>query len=146
MPPIISNADTAPIDAVAWSDVHITKQTHPLSAIFPEAADELDAPSIGTAGDGDVPFATGSRPSWNFKTGSGPVNRYLHDPANWSAGRWIVPLGVSGNAGSSHRNDQQQFWANVTGIPQLFDWETIKKDCHNRATHQTFCLTTQQYT
>ena len=115
------------IDAVAWSDVHITKQTHPLSAIFPEAADELDAPSIGTAGDGDVPFATGSRPSWNFRTGSGPVNRYLHDPANWSAGRWIVPLGVSGNAGSSHRNDQQQFWANVTGIPQLFDWETIKK-------------------
>ena len=115
------------VDAVAWSDVHVTKQIHPLADTFPEAADELNAPAIGTAGDGDVPFATGSRPSWHFRTGSGPVNRYLHDPSNWSAGRWVVPLGVSGNAGCVHRHDQQKFWANVTGIPQLFDWETIEK-------------------
>ena len=60
------------IDAVTWEEVHITKQAHPLSAVFPEVADELDAPAIGTAGDGDVPFATGSRPSFNFRTGSGP--------------------------------------------------------------------------
>ena len=115
------------IDAVTWSDVHITKQTHPLSAVLPEAADELDAPAIGTAGDGDVPFATGSRPSWNFRTGSGPVNRYLHDPAAWSAGRWIVPLGVSGNVESHHRHDQQSLWATVASIPQLFEWEEIAK-------------------
>ena len=115
------------IDAVTWSDVHITKQIHPLSAVFPEVADELDAPAIGTAGDGDVPFATGSRPSWNFRTGSGPVNRYLHDPATWSAGRWIVPLGVSGNAVSPHRHDQQRSWATVAGIPQLFEWDEIAK-------------------
>ena len=114
------------VDAVTWAEVHITKQTHPLSAVFPEVDDELDAPAIGTAGDGDVPFATGSRPSWNFRTGSGPVNRYLHDPANWSAGRWVVPLGVSGNAGSPHRHDQQRFWANVEGIPQLFAWDRIE--------------------
>ena len=110
-----------------WSDVHVTKQVHPLSAVFPEAADELDAPAIGTAGDGDVPFATGSRPSWNFRTGSGPVNRYLHDPATWSAGRWIVPLGVSGNAASPHRHDQQSSWATVASIPQLFEWDEIAK-------------------
>ena len=115
------------IDAVTWSDVHITKQVHPLSAVFPEVADELDAPAIGTAGDGDVPFATGSRPSWNFRTGSGPVNRYLHDPATWSAGRWIVPLGVSGNVASPHRHDQQRSWATVAGIPQLFEWDEIAK-------------------
>ena len=115
------------IDSVVWEEVHVTKQIHPLSAVFPEAEDELDAPAIGTAGDGDVPFATGSRPSFNFRTGSGPVNRYLHDPSNWSAGRWIVPLGVSGNVGSPHRHDQQKFWATVQGIPQLFQWETIEK-------------------
>ena len=74
------------VDAVTWSEVHITKQIHPLSSVFPDAADALNATPVGTAGDGDLPFATGSRPSWNFRTGSGPVNRYLHDPANWSAG------------------------------------------------------------
>ena len=115
------------VDAVTWSDVHVTKQIHPLASVFPEAASILNATPVGTAGDGDVPFATGSRPSWNFRTGSGPVNRYLHDPANWSAGRWIVPLGVSGNAGSPHRHDQQDGWANVAGIPQLFEWEEIKQ-------------------
>lgn len=115
------------VDAVTWSDVHITEQIHPLASVFPEAASMLNATPVGTAGDGDVPFATGSRPSWNFRTGSGPVNRYLHDPANWSGGRWIVPLGVSGNAGSPHRHDQQQAWANVAGIPQLFEWQEIKQ-------------------
>ena len=115
------------VGTVSWVEVHITKQAHPLSAVFPEVADELDAPAIGTAGDGDVPFATGSRPSFNFRTGSGPVNRYLHDPSNWPAGRWIVPLGVSGNLGSRHRHDQQEFWANVRGIPQLFQWDEIEK-------------------
>lgn len=115
------------LDAMKWSDVHVTKQAHPLSAVFPEAADQLDAPAIGTAGDGDVPFATGSRPSWNFRTGSGPVNRYLHDPATWSAGRWIVPLGVSGNPASPYRHDQQSSWATVAGIPQLFEWDEIAK-------------------
>lgn len=115
------------VDTVSWEEVHITKQTHPLSAVFPEVADELDAPAIGTAGDGDVPFATGSRPSFNFRTGSGPVNRYLHDPSNWPAGRWIVPLGVSGNLGSRHRHDQQEFWATVRGVPQLFQWDEIEK-------------------
>ena len=115
------------VGTVSWEEVHITKQAHPLSAVFPEVADELDAPAIGTAGDGDVPFATGSRPSFNFRTGSGPVNRYLHDPSNWPAGRWIVPLGVSGNLGSQHRHDQQEFWATVRGIPQLFQWDEIEK-------------------
>lgn len=115
------------VDAVKWSDVHVTQQIHPLASVFPEAADVLNATPVGTAGDGDVPFATGSRPSWNFRTGSGPVNRYLHDPANWSAGRWIVPLGVSGNVSSSHRHDQQEGWAGVAGIPQLFEWDEIRQ-------------------
>ena len=115
------------VDAVTWSEVHVTHQTHPLSAAFPDVADRLDAPAVGTAGDGDVPFATGSRPSWNFRTGSGPVNRYLHDPSNWSAGRWVVPLGVSGNGGSPHRHDQQQYWATVASIPQLFEWDEIEQ-------------------
>ncbi len=113
------------VGTVTWCDVHVTEQTHPLTAVFPEAADTLDAPAIGSAGDGDVPFATGSRPSWDFRTGSGPVNRYLHDPSNWSAGRWIVPLGVSGNAGSQYRHDQQEAWASVGAVPQLYELKEI---------------------
>ena len=119
--------DYGAVDALTWSEVHITKQIHPLSTVFTDAADTLNAPGIGSAGDGDVPFATGSRPSWKFRIGSGPVNRYLHDPSNWSAGRWIVPLGVSGNPDSLHRHDQQQSWARVASIPQLFEWSEIEQ-------------------
>ena len=114
------------VGATRWGDTHVTKQVHPLSAVFPEAATRLDAPAVGTGGDGDVPFATGSRPAWNFRTGSGPVNRYLHAPADWQAGRWIVPLGASGNVGSRHRHDQQARWATVNGVHQRFEWDDIR--------------------
>ncbi len=122
------NASHGSVAKRTWGDTHVTKQSHPLSGVFPEAADLLDAPAIGSAGDGDVPFATGSRPACNFRTGSGPVNRYLHDPSSWSEGRWIVPLGVSGNAGDEHRNDQQEMWATNGSIPQLFDWDEIERN------------------
>ena len=111
--------------AKPWGEVHVTRQTHPLSSVFPEHAVHLDAPAIGTGGDGDVPFATGSRPMLDHRTGSGSVNRYLHDPSNWSAGRWIVPLGASGNSSDAHFADQQDMWGRVESIPQLFEWDEI---------------------
>ncbi len=114
------------VDATAWGEMHITHQKHPLSAVFPDQAHLLDAPAIGTAGDGDVPFATGSRPLFDHRTGSGPVNRYLHSPADWSESRWIVPLGVSGSSASPHFDDQQPLWADVQYVPQLFDWRDIE--------------------
>ena len=115
-----------------WGQAHITRQIHPLSAVFPNQAGLLNAPPVGTGGDVDVPFATGSRPLHGHKTTSGPVNRYLHDPSDWSAGKWIVPLGASGNSASPHFADQQKMWAKVDYIPQLFEREEIENCAESR--------------
>ena len=53
------------------------------------------------------------------------VNRYVHDPSNWSNSRWIVPLGSSGHPGSPHYADQAELWADVAFIPQLWAWDEI---------------------
>ena len=116
----------------SWGQVHITRQIHPLSAVFPNQAGQLNAPPVGTGGDGDVPFATGAPPLHGHRTVWGPVNRYLHDPSDWSAGKWIVSLGVSGNSASPHFADQQKMWANREYVPQLFEREEIENCAESR--------------
>jgi penicillin amidase len=111
-----------------WGDLHGSAQQHPLAGLFPELATQLNPPRIETAGDGDTPFASGYRTGLDFTTGSGPINRYIHDPSDWSNGRWIVPLGSSGHPGSPHYTDQQKMWASVETIPQLWDWDQIGKE------------------
>ena len=110
-----------------WGDLHRTNHTHPLSASFPAAAVLLDPPSVGTAGGGDTPHAGGYPLIDGFAVGSASVNRYVHDPSDWSKSRWIAPLGSSGHPGSPHYTDQQQLWAAVETIPQLWDWEEIER-------------------
>jgi penicillin amidase len=111
-----------------WGDLHKTGHVHPLSGAFPEASDQLNPPKVETSGDGDVPFASGSPTPAEFAIKTGPINRYIHDPSNWSNGRWIVPLGSSGHPASPHFADQQNMWAKVETIPQLWDWSEIAKD------------------
>ena len=113
-----------------WGDFHATRQTHPLSRVdrLPGTSAELDAPTVSTDGFEDVPFATAPAPGpATHKSNSGPVNRYLHDPSDWSNSRWIVPLGASGNSASPHFSDQQQLWADVEYVRQLYDWDEIEQ-------------------
>jgi penicillin G amidase len=108
-----------------WGDLHKTGHIHPLAGAFPEAASQLNPPKVEASGDGDVPFASGSPTPAEFAIKTGPINRYIHDPSNWSNGRWIVPLGSSGHPGSPHFADQQNKWAKIDTIPQLWDWDEI---------------------
>jgi penicillin amidase len=108
-----------------WGDLHKTGHVHPLAGAFPEVADRLNPPKVEASGDGDVPFASGSPTPAEFAIKTGPINRYIHDPSNWSNGRWIVPLGSSGHPASPHFADQQNMWAKVETIPQLWDWDEI---------------------
>jgi penicillin amidase len=114
-----------------WGDLHGSAQQHPLSGLFPELADKLNPPRVETSGDGDTPLASGFSTGTDFTTGSGSVNRYIHDPSDWSNGRWIVPLGASGHPGSPHYADQQQMWAKVETIPQLWDWDQIGREAES---------------
>lgn len=136
---LVSNAFKAGVDYLVarlgddpskwrWGDLHKTGHVHPLSGAFPEASGQLNPPKVETSGDGDVPFASGSPTPSEFAIKTGPINRYIHDPSNWSNGRWIVPLGSSGHPASPHFADQQKMWAKVETIPQLWDWSEIAKD------------------
>ena len=115
-----------------WGRVHHTRPRHPLSTVFPECAELLDPPGLPTHGDGDVPLAGGYDVSEPFVATGMSVNRYIHDPSDWSNSRWIVPLGASGHPGSAHYADQAQLWADVGYIPQLWDWDTIVSEAETR--------------
>ena len=117
-----------------WGQLHCTCPQHPLSVVFPELADLLDPPAVSAHGDGDTPLA-GSYALHNEFIATGmSVNRYIHDPSDWSNSRWIVPLGASGHPGSPHYADQAEMWANVEYIPQLWDWNQIlvESESHQR--------------
>lgn len=122
-----------------WGQLHRTDPRHPLSARLVQAAHLLDPPGLAVHGGGDTPLAGsypmnggGDTPLSGGVTASGDfiatgmsVNRYIHDPSDWSNSLWIVPLGASGHPGSPHYTDQAEMWANVDYIPQLWDWERI---------------------
>jgi penicillin G amidase len=110
-----------------WGELHRLALVHPLSRVFPEAAALLNPPVVEVGGDGDVPWASGHWPVGSFDARTGPVNRYVLDPSDWSNSTWIVPLGASGHPGSPHYCDQQQAWADVVFIPQLWHWEDVEE-------------------
>ena len=114
-----------------WGQLHRTHPQHPLSLIFPELAELLNPPAVPTHGDGDTPLA-GSYAFHNEFIATGmSVNRYIHDPSDWTNSRWIVPLGASGHPGSPHYADQAEMWANVEYIPQLWDWDQISAEAES---------------
>ena len=114
-----------------WGRLHRTEPRHPLSEVFPEAAEQLDPPSVETHGDGDTPLAGGYGVQEEFVPTGISVNRYIHDPSDWTKSRWIVPLGASGHPGSPHYADQAEAWANVEYIPQLWDWDEIRREAES---------------
>ena len=114
-----------------WGRMHRTQPRHPLSAVFPEAAERLDPPSLDIHGDGDTPLAGGYGLRNEFVATSVSVNRYIHDPSDWNNSRWIVPLGASGHPASPHYADQAEAWANVDYIPQLWDWAQIRSEAES---------------
>ena len=97
---------------------------------FKEYIDILNPKKIAASGDGDTPLA-GSFDK-NYQIVAASVNRYAHDPNNWENSRWIVPLGSSGNPGSKNYSDQLEIWANGETIPQLWNWDEIRKICNKQ--------------
>lgn len=115
------------MNAWRWGDLHRTLHRHPLADRFPAAARVLDPPAVRFGGGGDTPQAGGYPLIGGFRVGSASVNRYVHDPSDWTESRWIAPLGSSGHPGSPHYTDQQESWAAVETIPQLWDWDEIER-------------------
>ncbi len=119
------------MSAWQWGRLHRTEPQHPLSALFPEVAGLLDPPTAPIHGDEDTPLAGGYTMNNLFVATGLSVNRYIHDPSDWTNSRWIVPLGASGHPGSPHYADQAEVWSNVEYIPQLWDWEQIASEAES---------------
>ena len=113
-------------DGWAWGELHRTRHAHPLSAAFPEEAPLLDPPSIAVSGDGETPLQGAYVGDDPFTAVSVSVARYVYDPHDWRASRWIVPLGASGHPGSPHYADQQETWASVRTLPMLYAWDDVR--------------------
>ena len=117
-------------DAWLWGNVHTTAPTHPLSRYYPDSAELLDPPAVPMGGGFDTPQAA-SFGNWGrrgYSVSGLSVNRYIHDPSDWSNSRWIVPLGASGHPGSPHYSDQARIYSAVETIPQLWTWEDVLAD------------------
>lgn len=115
-----------------WGRLHRTRPIHPLSSVFPDAAEYLNPPSYGVHGDGDTPLAGSFGINSRYTVSGLSVNRYIHDPSNWANSRWIVPLGASGHPGSPHYADQAETYANVEFIPQLWEWGEIEEKAETK--------------
>ena len=114
-----------------WSRVHHTAPKHPLSEVYPEAADLLDPPSVTSGGDGDTPQAASYSPAQPYTIASTSVLRYIYDLSDWSNSRWIVPLGSSGHPGSAHYADQALIWSEVGYVPMLYSWTQIAESAES---------------
>ena len=115
-----------------WGDIHRTNPQHPLSPMYPEAAELLDPPGFEYGGDAETPQAAAYSFTDRFNVSSTSSNRYIHDTGDWNRSLWVVPLGTSGHPGSPHYADQAPLWATVRYVPQLWDWDDIEKNSESR--------------
>jgi penicillin amidase len=118
-----------------WGNLHKTNHQHPLSSIFEKYSKTLNPKKVSASGDNDTPLAGSYDKNYNVIAAS--VNRYAHDPSKWENSRWIVPLGSSGNPGSENYYDQLDLWANGETIPQIWDWNEIKKNYKKQTLSKT---------
>lgn len=108
-----------------WGPQHRPRLTHPLSAVFPEAAPLLDPASLAVGGDSDTVLATGIVPASGPAATYGALSRYVFDVGNWDASRWVVFHGASGQPGSPHYADQNAAWSACAMVPMRYDAEAI---------------------
>ncbi|MFM1988663.1 MAG: hypothetical protein RJA99_1620 [Pseudomonadota bacterium] len=116
----LRRADAAPPPA-RWGDAHRVRLSHPLSALFPQAAALLDPPGAPVGGDNDTVWANGCYAASGLAAAYGAVARYAFDVGDWQRSRWVVFHGVSGHPGSPHYADQHDAWARCEAVPMLTD-------------------------
>ncbi len=117
--------EAAAVPAIAWGEWHKPRFTHPLSALFPAAADVLDPPALPIGGDGDTVWANGLVAPLGPRATYGALARYAFDVGAWENSRWSVFLGCSGHPASPHYASQHAGWAACAMTPMRYDWAAI---------------------
>ncbi|MCR0982623.1 penicillin acylase family protein [Roseomonas populi] len=118
--------EAAEAEAAPWGEAHRPRFSHPLSALFPEAAPLLDPPALPIGGDNDTVLANGLLASVGPAAAYGALARYVFDVGDWDNSRWAVFHGVSGQPGSPHYTDQHAEWAEARMVPMLYGWGAVR--------------------
>lgn len=121
----LTHAASDPLSAQPWGEAHRPRFAHPLSALFPEAAAQLDPLALPIGGDGDTVFANGLLPHAGPRATYGALARYAFDVGDWEESRWTVFHGASGHPGSPHYADQHASWASACMVPMRYAWDGI---------------------
>lgn len=128
----------AAVEAVAgiepvptWGSVHVLAPIHGMDLMgatpaHPALSAAVRPARLPLAGDAECVFANGSAVGVSHACGFGSAARYVWDLADRDAGRWIVPLGASGDPASPHFQDQAPLWARGELAPVVSDWTALR--------------------
>ncbi|MFC8042186.1 penicillin acylase family protein [Nocardia sp. NPDC057353] len=134
----IDAALTAAVEAVAaletvptWGEVHVLTPIHGMDLAgatprHPELSAAVRPARYPLGGDAECVFANASAVGFSHACATGSAARYVWDLADRDAGRWIVPLGVSGDPRSPHFQDQAPHWSRGELIDIVSDWTVLR--------------------
>ncbi|WP_159922766.1 MULTISPECIES: penicillin acylase family protein [Nocardia] len=120
-----------------WGSVHVLHPLHGMdlagtSPKHPEMSARVRPSRWPLGGDSECVFANASAVGFSHACSLGSAARYVWDLADRDAGRWIVPLGVSGDPRSPNFEDQAPYWARGELIPIRSDWASVRASAHRR--------------
>ncbi|GAB08194.1 putative penicillin amidase [Gordonia araii NBRC 100433] len=119
-------------DAPTWGEHHRFAPIHGFdlmgaSPAHPELAARVRPDRAPLGGDAECVFANASAVGFDDQCRVGSAARYVWDLADRDRGRWIVPMGVDGDPGAAHFQDQLPLWARGETIPVVSDWAVLRE-------------------
>ncbi|MEV0105664.1 penicillin acylase family protein [Nocardia sp. NPDC050799] len=141
-----TEAVAARIDALGtvptWGSAHLLAPIHGMDLVgvtpaHPELSARIRPRPQPLGGDAECVFANGSAVGFSHACSVGSAARYVWDLADRDSGRWIVPLGVSGDPRSPNFEDQAPLWARGELVDILSDWPALRATARR---HEVFRL------
>ncbi|WP_306361468.1 penicillin acylase family protein [Nocardia sp. CC227C] len=121
----------------SWGSVHVFAPIHGFDLVgaslrYPELSARIRPSRLPLGGDAECVFANASAVGFSHACSVGSAARYVWDLADRDAGRWIVPLGVSGDKRSPHFEDQAPLWARGELADIVSDWAVLRDTASQR--------------
>ncbi|CAM3048703.1 penicillin acylase family protein [Skermania piniformis] len=137
----VDRAAAAALEAVAadlgdrtppvWSSVHVLHPIHGIdlagvAAAYPDLSQRIRPDRYGLGGDAECVFANAAAVG-SYVCVLGSAARYVWDLSDRDAGRWVVPLGASGDPRSPNFQDQTPIWACGELITIVSNWFELRE-------------------